>query len=149
MTQSSRMAGSALVVAIVATGPSQAQKFVERIDGVYMFAAAPHTGTLAVKDIKSGLLFEVTTVSPKGATCEARGQSAGGKVSTFRAGEAGFRLTVGRGQITISGLLGRVSEQPFCGLGAMLTGVYNRSGPLDAKTAAALKDLKTPLAKSR
>ena len=123
-----------------------AQKPPAKTDGVYDFKSAPHTGTLAVKTARGGLLFDVSTVSPKGATCTARGKALGGTALTFKDGEAGFRLKLDhdRTQITLSGLIGRVSETPFCGLGAMLTGVYKRSGALDAKTAAELVLLDKP-----
>ena len=133
-------------ISLVATAPADAQKFSARINGIYDFSTAPHTGSLSVKAIKGGVLFDLSTVSPKGTTCAASGKALGGTVLTFRDattrdgdGEvAGFRLKIERDQITISGLLGRVSEAPFCGLGALLTGVYKRRGPLDAKTAASL-----------
>jgi hypothetical protein len=129
--------------------PAAAQKAPARIDGLYEFQAKPHTGTLAVKSIKGGVIFDLTTVSPKGATCTASGKATGGSILTFReeAGgepDAGFRLTILRDQITISGLLGRVSETSFCGLNALLTGVYKRRGPLDAEAAAVLAAIETP-----
>jgi hypothetical protein len=135
-------------VTICAAGPAIAQKAPVRPDGIYDFKAAPHSGTLAVKTTKGGLLFEVMTASPKGATCEARGKAIGGTVLTFKEEEAGFRLRIDgdRAQITISGLLGRVSDAPFCGLGGLLTGVYKRSGPLDATRAAELSRLDKPQA---
>ena len=131
---------------LVAMAPAHAQKSSARIDGVYDFSTTPHTGSLALKGIKGGVLFDLSTVSPKGTTCAASGKALGGTVLTFRdattlAGDgevAGFRMKIERDQITISGLLGRVSDAPFCGLGAMLTGVYKRRGPLDAKTTASL-----------
>jgi hypothetical protein len=122
-----------------------AQKAPNRIDGVYDFKTAPHTGRLAIRSIKGGVVFEVTTVSPKGATCDARGRAVGGTVLTFREDDAGFRLKIDRDAITISGLLGRVADQTFCGLGAMLTGVYKRTGPLDTKTAASLSGIDKPV----
>jgi hypothetical protein len=121
-----------------------AQKTPARLDGLYDFQAKPHTGTLAVKSVKGGIVFDVTTVSPKGATCSASGKAIGGNVLTFREEEAGFRLTILRDQITISGLLGRVSETPFCGLNALVTGVYKRRGALDAETAALLAAIEKP-----
>ena len=124
--------------------PAAAQKAPSRIDGLYDFQAKPHTGTLAVKSIKGGVIFDVMTASPKGATCEASGKAIGGSVLTFREDEAGFRLTIQRDQITISGLLGRVSETRFCGLNALLTGVYKRRGPLDAEAAAILAAIEMP-----
>ena len=137
---------SALVAAAVFAAPASAQKFPSRVDGLYEFQAKPRTGTLSVKSVKGGLLFALTTVSPKGATCAASGMAIGGSVATFREKEAGFRLTIQRDQITISGLLGRVSETPFCGLNGMLTGVYKRRGPLDAEAAAILASIDEPAA---
>jgi hypothetical protein len=123
--------------------PVAAQKGPSRIDGLYDFRSKPHTGTLAVKSVKGGLVFNVTTASPKGATCEASGKAIGGSVLTFRDEDAGFRLTIQHDLITISGLLGRVSETSFCGLNALLTGVYKRRGPLDNKAAATLAAIET------
>lgn len=135
----------ACVVVHVASGLAQGQKFAEPVDGIYDFTAAPHTGTLAIKSAKGGLLFEIMTASPKGTTCEARGKATGGRTLTFREGDAGFRLHVEGVDIRISGLIGQVSDTTFCGLGARLTGVYKkRSGRLDAKTAAALAQLEKP-----
>ena len=140
--------GCALAMTVGVAGSAFAQKASVRPDGLYDFKAAPHTGVLAVKSTKGGLLLVVSTVSPKGATCAATGKAVGGTVLTFREGEAGFRLRIERDQITISGLLGRVSETAFCGLGALLTGVYQRTGPLDATTAAELVQLEKPPAQA-
>ncbi len=138
-----RVLAGAIAVA-ASHAPAAAQKALSRIDGLYDFQSKPHTGTLAVRSIKGGVIFDVTTVSPKGATCAASGTAIGGSVLTFRQEEAGFRLTIQRDQITISGLLGRVSETPFCGLNALLTGVYKRRGPLDAEATAVLAAIDRP-----
>lgn len=138
------------------SGSALAQKAPGRADGLYDFKTAPHTGQLAVKTIKGGLVFDLTTVSPKGATCAASGRAIGGSHLTFRVSEtgadkeAGFRLRIDRDrqQIIVSGLMARVSETPFCGLGAMLTGVYKRRGPLDPATAATLTALERAAAKA-
>ena len=126
------------ILLIMSPIPGLAQKAPARLDGVYAFQSKPHTGSLAVKSTRGGVLFDLSTTSPKGATCSASGKAVGGDVMTFRQDDAGFRLTVSRDQITISGLLGRVSETPFCGLNGLLTGVYKRRGSLDTETMAAL-----------
>ena len=137
--------GLAVVFMVAALAlPAAAQKVPSRVDGLYDFQAKPHTGTLAVKSVKGGVIFDVTTVSPKGATCAASGKAIGGSVLTFRDEDAGFRLTIKQDQITISGLLARVSETSFCGLNALLTGVYKRRGPLDKEAAAILAAIEKP-----
>ena len=67
------------------------------------------------------------------------------------AAPAGFRLRLDRDrdQIVISGLMARVSETSFCGLGGMLTGVYKQRGPLDGATSAALTALEKAAAKAK
>lgn len=130
------------LVAVLAGAPlATAQKAAPRVDGLYEFTAKGFTGTLAVRSVKGGLLFVVETVSPKGATCSASGRATGGSALTFRHDNAGFRLLLQRDQITISGLLGRVSDAAFCGLNGMLTGVYRNRGPLDAAAASSLSAL--------
>lgn len=132
---------AASIVWLAGALPATAQKASLRIDGLYAFQVKAFTGTLAIKAIKGGAVFDLATVSPKGTTCSASGKALGGQVMTFRRGEAGFRLTVLRDQITIGGLLGRVSETSFCGLNGLLTGPYKRRGPLDADAQAALAAL--------
>lgn len=138
----STLSAVAGVVAILGGAPhAAAQKSSLRVDGLYGFSAKGFTGTLAIKAIKGGALFAVETVAPKGATCSASGRASGGSTLTYRHGDGGFRLLLQPGQITISGLLGRVSDTPFCGLNGMLTGVYRARGPLDAAAESSLAAL--------
>ena len=127
--------------------PASAQRGTVRPDGVYDFrplpaaARARHNGTLAVRSVKGGIVFDLTTVSPKGTTCSASGLALGGSVLTFRDAEDGFRLTVEAGRITVGGLIGQVSQAKFCGLGARLTGLYVRRSGLDKEAISRLAEV--------
>ena len=145
---SSAFAALALAAIAGPATPAMAQRVATRPDGIYALRAprtgpaAGHSGTLAVRRLKGGVAFDLSTVSSKGTTCAASGVALGGSVLSFRDGQNGFRLTIDARsaptRIVVGGLPGRVSETKFCGLGASLTGLYVRTGDLDPTTVATL-----------